>query len=40
MGDEAFKEDMRNSYPDLHVTSLLGASNALFKGHPPRVLKV
>jgi hypothetical protein len=36
MGDEVINEDMRNNYPDLHVTSLLGARNPHFMGSPSK----
>jgi hypothetical protein len=36
MGCQAVNEDMRSSYPDLHVTSLLGARNPLFAGSPSK----
>jgi hypothetical protein len=36
MGDEAINGDMRNSYPDLHVTTLLCVSNTHFAGSPSK----
>jgi hypothetical protein len=32
MGYQAANEEMRSSYPDLHVTTLLGARNPHFHG--------
>jgi hypothetical protein len=32
MGYQATNEEVRSSYPDLHITTLLGASNPLFHG--------
>jgi hypothetical protein len=36
MGCQAVNEDMRSSYPDLHVTTLLGARNPRFTGSPSK----
>jgi hypothetical protein len=36
MGDEAVNKYMRNTYPDLHVTTLLGARNPPFVGSPSK----
>jgi hypothetical protein len=39
MGYEAVNKYMRNNYPELHVTTLLGESNPHFMGSPSKFTK-